>query len=290
MSLLSDYKKPIHVFDKNFEKLRADCAHCFGFCCVALYFAASEGFPVDKEAGRPCPNLGSDFKCVVHDNLDQKGFKGCLAYDCLGAGPKTAQITFSGVAWNEKSQNEKEMFAVYHVLQQLHEMLWYLTEALTLKPAQSLYPQLRILREETEQYSLEQPQVLLSFDIEAQRNKVKELLHEASKLVRAQCKSVERLGQKQKKTLGRGGDFIGADLRKLDLKGADLRGSYFIAADLRGCDFWGADLIGADLRDANLADGDLSECLFLTQRQINAAKGNSKTKLPLHLLTPVSWR
>ncbi len=37
------------IFNKElYEDLIIDCEKCFGFCCIALYFSASEGFPVDK--------------------------------------------------------------------------------------------------------------------------------------------------------------------------------------------------------------------------------------------------
>ncbi len=282
-------KNAVHASDMNLEKLRADCENCFGLCCVALYFSAAEGFPMDKEAGTPCQNLGHDFKCAVHDDLGKKGLKGCMTYDCLGAGPKTAQVSFSGVSWKKDPGNASKMHEVYLILRQFHEMLWYLTEALTLNAAHSIYAELYALREETEQYSFEEPDALLSFDIDAHRRKVNGLLQKASELVRAQCKSNVKAKANQRKTLGRGGDFIGADLRKQDLKGADLRGAYLIAADLRGTDLRGADFIGADLRDAKLQDADLSECIFLTQRQINAAKGNLNTKLPPYLIYPQNW-
>lgn len=43
--------------DMRRHSLRVDCENCFGFCYVALYFSASEGFPADKDAGKPCLNL-----------------------------------------------------------------------------------------------------------------------------------------------------------------------------------------------------------------------------------------
>lgn len=39
------------------RRLEADCSQCFGLCCVALPFARSADFPVDKAAGEPCRNL-----------------------------------------------------------------------------------------------------------------------------------------------------------------------------------------------------------------------------------------
>jgi uncharacterized protein YjbI with pentapeptide repeats len=48
-------------------------------------------------------------------------------------------------------------------------------------------------------------------------------------------------------------------------------------------------MIGADLRDADVRGADLSESLFLTQAQINAAKGDRATKLPPLLERPFYW-
>ncbi len=57
-------------------RLRADCTRCAGLCCVAPAFAASADFAIDKPAGRPCPHLGDDFRCGIHEHLDQRGFHG----------------------------------------------------------------------------------------------------------------------------------------------------------------------------------------------------------------------
>ena len=47
--------------DEPRADLRADCAQCFGLCCVAPAFVASADFAITKPAGRPCPNLAADF-------------------------------------------------------------------------------------------------------------------------------------------------------------------------------------------------------------------------------------
>ncbi|GAA0824814.1 hypothetical protein GCM10008914_29680 [Clostridium tertium] len=41
----------------NYKELQPDCEKCFVLCCVALYFSAMDGFPVNKDAGKPCINL-----------------------------------------------------------------------------------------------------------------------------------------------------------------------------------------------------------------------------------------
>ncbi len=50
-----------------------------------------------------------------------------------------------------------------------------------------------------------------------------------------------------------------------------------------------ADLIGADLRDADLRGADLTGALFLTQSQVNAARGDRATKLPPSVTRPSHW-
>lgn len=82
---------------------------------------------------------------------------------------------------------------------------------------------------------------------------------------------------------------MGIKLRRADLRGANLRGAYLIAADLRGADLRMADFIGADLRDADLSGANLTDTIFLTQVQINAAKGDANTKLPSLLSRPAHW-
>lgn len=88
---------------------------------------------------------------------------------------------------------------------------------------------------------------------------------------------------------GRGVDWIGKNLKGKDLRTTDLRGAYLIATDLRDSDLRGVDFIGADLRDANLSGANLSTSLFLTQMQVNSAKGNAQTLLPAHIQRPSHW-
>lgn len=268
--------------------LYADCQSCFGLCCVALYFSASEGFPIDKEAGKPCLNLQPDFLCCVHKNLKEQGLKGCLTYDCFGAGQKVAQVSYGGQDWQKDPSLAKEMFEVFLIMRQLHELLWYLTEALTLKPAYPIHDTLSSMLKETERLTHLSPDSLLQIDVAAHRAEVNILLLKTSELVRAEA----RLGLKysgRKKSFGRGADLIGVDLRKRDLRGANLRGAYLIAADLRGTDLCGVDFIGADFRDTDIREADLSKSIFLTQAQLNAAKGDSRTKIPAALTRPRHW-
>ncbi|MFE7899347.1 pentapeptide repeat-containing protein [Streptomyces sp. NPDC057424] len=263
-------------------ELRGDCERCFGLCCVALPFAASADFAVDKAAGTPCRNLQDDHRCGIHARLRQKGFSGCTVYDCFGAGQQVSQITFGGQDWRSgPPERARHMFDVFPVVRQLHELLWYLTEALTLPAARPVHAELRKILEKTEELTRGTPEELAGLDVAAHRQEVNVLLLRTSELARA--------GAKGRRKDRRGADLMGARLGGADLRGASLRGAYLIAADLTGADLRGADLIGADLRDADLTDADLTGAFFLTQPQLNAARGSAGTRLPGSVTRPGHW-
>jgi len=115
--------------------LRADCANCAALCCVAPGFSASADFAIDKAPGQPCPHLDAGFRCSIHAQLRPRGFPGCAAYDCFGAGQHVTQSTFGGSDWRRQPGIAAEMFASFAVMRPLHELLWYVTEALALDAA-----------------------------------------------------------------------------------------------------------------------------------------------------------
>ncbi len=269
--------------------LKADCDNCFGLCCVGLYFSATDGFPADKAAGQPCINLRPDFSCDVHSELLVRGLKGCLAFDCLGAGQKVSQVTFAGRDWRQASDVAVNMFEAFVIMRHLYELLWYLTEAMTFEAASPDHGELAAALAETERFTNLSSQALMGLDLANHREKVNALLRQMSELVRAGLSPERKAVPGGQKKLGLGMDLIGKDLRRTNLRGANLRGAYLIAADLRGADLTGADLIGADLRDSDLRGTDLSQSLFLTQVQVNAAKGDARTKLPARLVFPPHW-
>ena len=139
---------------------------------MAPAFSASADFAIDKQAGHPCPNLQPDFGCAIHHELRQTGFPGCAVYDCLGAGQKVAQITFGGRDWRSTPQIAPRMFEVFAVMRQLHELLWLLTEALTLQPARPLHGELRLALEDTEGLTRKSADALVELDVAAHRRAV----------------------------------------------------------------------------------------------------------------------
>ncbi len=256
------------------SRLRADCGRCAGLCCVAPAFTASSEFAIDKPAGTACPNLRHDFRCGIHGQLRERGFPGCTVFDCFGAGQQVTQVTFGGQDWRTTPAVAPRMFAAFAVLRQLHELLWYLTEARRLAEDDELATALA----ETERLTALDADALAAVDLDVHRAAANKLLLRVSERVRAGVGGRAEL---------RGADLTGQHLT--DLPGANLRGARLIGADLRAADLRLADVTGADLRGANLAGADLRTTLFLTQAQLDAARGDASTGLPPTLRRPAHW-
>jgi uncharacterized protein YjbI with pentapeptide repeats len=201
-------------------------------------------------------------------------------YDCFGAGQKVAQVTFGGQDWRSAPETATQMFETFTIMWQLHELLWYLSEALTLPAAQPLRVALSTTLTTTQRLTEGNPDDLINLDVAAHRQDVNTLLITVSELVREGIDGPPD---------HRGADLIGADLRGANFHGASLRGAYLIGADLRGADLRVADLIGADLRATDLRSANLTGSIFLTQSQLDAAKGDATTRIPPALTRPPHW-
>ena len=257
--------------------LRADCSRCAGLCCVAPPFARSTDFAFDKPAGTPCHHLGSDFRCGIHEQLRDRGMPGCTVFDCFGAGQRVVQQTFGGRTWRDEPELARQQFEALGVVHQLHEMLVHLTEALTLEAAAPLHDDVRSAYARTDGLAAGTADELTAVDVPAIRREVGALLQAVSELARPDGRD------------RRGADLVGRDLRGHDLRDAGLRGALLIGADLRGADIRGANLLGADLRGCDVRGTDLSTCLFLTQPQVSAARGDARTRIPAVLTRPPNW-
>ena len=290
-----------HIVDPNPERempilspehrpnlLRADCTECFGLCCVALSFERSADFALTKSAGDPCVNLTSDFACGIHERLRPSGFKGCTVFDCFGAGQKVAQTSYSGVSWRDNPASRQEMFAVFPVMRDLHEMLWYLTEAAELPLPPALSREVSAACHSVAELTELAPAELLRVDAAAQREPIVTLLAQVSEHIRSRMAVPWKRSKKTRDVAPRA-DLMARAFSGDSLRGANLRGAYLIAADLTDADLTLTDLIGADLRDARLHGANLSESLFLTQQQVNSALGDALTSLPSSLERPAHW-
>ncbi len=252
--------------------LTADCSRCFALCCVLLPYSRAAGFGADKPGGVPCLQLADDDRCTIHADLRERGWPGCTVFDCFGAGQHVAQVTYAGTSWREYD-DLGEMAAVLSVLRRVHEMLSHLREVARRTPdpaAQAAWDRLLVVRDLT-------PVELLTLDLDELQDEVGGLLGAASGRVRGRGPDLSRA------------DLAGADLRTRDLRDSSLRGALLIAADLRGAELGRADLLGADLRDADLSGAGLRDVLFLTQPQLDAARGDAGTTVPEHLHRPAHW-
>ncbi len=261
--------------------LVADCERCTGLCCVAPAFSVSADFGFDKPAGRPCRHLLPAFHCDIHARLRSDGMRGCAVYDCFGAGQRVSQVTFAGADWRTTPHLAGQMFEAFAVMRQLHELLWYLTAALAMPTSSALRYEARLARDTIEELTQRDADSLLVLDVDAHRNEANAVLVAISEHMRA--------GVRPAALDRRGADLIGVNLRAADLTGANLRGALLIGADLTAADLTLADVTGADVRDTDFSGANLADGLFLTQTQLEAAKGDLHTRLPVKLSRPRHW-
>jgi hypothetical protein len=254
--------------------LRADCSRCVGLCCVVPAFAKSADFAIGKPSRTPCPNLADDFGCSIHTELRDRGFPGCTVYDCFGAGQHVVQVLFGGRP-TTSPQERRAMGDAFEVVERLNELLWYLADARSRPGIGSLSAEVEGLTEAVERVRRDP----VGADVTALQSRADPLLGEVSTAVRAGLEGEDL----------RGRDLAGQDLRSRDLYAAGLRGSLLIGADLRGLDLGPADVLGADLRGTDVSGADLSEALFLTRFQVNAARGDATTTLPDVVDRPAHW-
>lgn len=111
-------------------QLTDNCSQCAALCCVAYPFDADEDFALLKRADTPCPNLSENcFNCTIHTDLPAKGFGGCVAYQCAGAGQRVTQELFDGETWRDDPDLLEHMTYALRVVRPIHEALLLLQEA-----------------------------------------------------------------------------------------------------------------------------------------------------------------
>ncbi|MEG1478892.1 MAG: pentapeptide repeat-containing protein [Clostridiales bacterium] len=274
MTKIIDLKK----YNDLLTKLKIDCENCSGLCCVALYSMKTDGFPENKKAGKPCKNLMLDFRCAIHPQLVQAKMKGCLGYHCFGAGQMVTGLYYPDTNWRTKPQKADEIFTTFLTAFQLHQMLWYLIQALSAVEDENLIADIEALILKNEQLTKKLPNELLNIEVENYRLKVNEIL----KKVIAKTTNSPISDHENK-------DFLGKNFKGANLDGKDFSMALLIAANFEGCSLIGANFLGADMRDVNIKNTDLTKAMFLTQMQINTAKGNANTKLPPNICRPIFW-
>ena len=143
--ILTNHNDYFHVEeDVNHNSLKADCEKCFGLCCVALPFAASIDFAVNKDGGKPCTNLQSDYKCSIHiEILEEKGIKVVQCLNVSALDKRLLKLRLKELIGGKMLLHPRKMYDAFPVMHQLHEMLWYLNEAILLKATQTIHKELK---------------------------------------------------------------------------------------------------------------------------------------------------
>ncbi|MFV1593398.1 hypothetical protein VWZ88_13140 [Phaeobacter sp. JH20_36] len=132
--------------DIDLPELTADCSRCAALCCVAYPFEEDEDFAILKETDTPCPNLSqSCFSCTIHASLNTRGFGGCIAYSCAGAGQRVSEVLFQGETWRDDPDLLPHMTHALRVLRPIHEALLILREAAGLPLPDALRADLNVL-------------------------------------------------------------------------------------------------------------------------------------------------
>ncbi len=106
--------------------LKADCSACAALCCVIPPFDALQGFGFDKPAETPCQHLCADNRCGIHAALMPRGFEGCVAFDCLGAGQRLTALAvarFGDADWRTRPEVARWLFAAYPRMRDAQEWL-----------------------------------------------------------------------------------------------------------------------------------------------------------------------
>lgn len=266
----------IHQRNEIWNSMQSDCAQCSGLCCTALFFSKMDGFPENKTAGKPCVNLLGDFRCKIHSQLENQKMKGCIGYDCFGAGQQVTQTIYKGQTWRTLPEQSQEIFDVFCTVFRMRQMNYFLTQAMILKGGKPVKDDILLLLEENRYICQSYPEIILSFDIEGYQQRVNIILKQVCSLYRGKKQSIQ--------------DFVGKSFKGKDMRGLDFSGRLLIGADFSNCILKGAIFLGADTRDADFSNTDMRDAVFLTQGQINWAKGNRNTKIPDHLIYPVTWK
>lgn len=276
------------------SEFASDCARCAGLCCTALPFARSREFAADKPAGLACTHLETGprtgFACRIHDRLRVTGWVGCTVFECFGAGQRVTSGIFGGRPWTQEGVDAAAQFATFEVMRVVQEIRYYCR---TLVPHE-FDGELRtdLARLESEAAAMAGGHVELTHaGAQELRGRAAAIFRDASALLRqGRSSSTTSHGTRRHRRVAPGADLVGADLREADLSGCDLRGTLLIGADLGGARLDLTDVLGADVRDADVRGADLRTALFLTQAQVNAARGDDSTTLPAHVGRPGHWQ
>lgn len=96
---------------------------------MALAFDRGDHFDHDKAAGVGCHNLAG-FTCGIHGDLAERGYSGCIAFDCLGAGQRVTELFERD--WRSDPSLTGPMIEAFRMMREVQELRQLLVAAATL--------------------------------------------------------------------------------------------------------------------------------------------------------------
>ncbi|MEG0368068.1 MAG: pentapeptide repeat-containing protein, partial [Coprobacillus sp.] len=205
----------------------------------------------------------------VHDSLHERGLRGCLNFDCLGAGQWLTTLFQEDL----QASREQVLFSLFPEVMQMHQTMWYLLELHNFTLSAEETHQINHLLSTVQ--AIASIKQLTAFDVQAFQSDANELI---KKIIFRNISANDNHHQ-----------YMGHDFKGRSLSNYDLHMKVAIGADFRNCSLENTIFLGTDVRDADFTGCDLTKALFLTQAQVNSMKGNDQTILPTHLHRPETW-
>lgn len=141
--------------------------------------------------------------------LEEKVIKVVQYLNVLALDRKFLRLHLTGLIGGKILSMREKMYDAFPVMHQLHEMLWYLNEAILLKATQPIHKDLKEAIEETERLSNLSPDELMKINVPLHRAEVNVLLLETSELVWKEMNATRK-----KRIIHRGADLMGANLKR----------------------------------------------------------------------------
>lgn len=85
----------------NPSEYRPRCETCAALCCMAPDFVPGARFPEEKPARTPCRHLEGR-ACGIYRAREERGYHGCIAFTCYGAGQAVTNDLFGGRDWADE--------------------------------------------------------------------------------------------------------------------------------------------------------------------------------------------
>jgi hypothetical protein len=90
---------------------------------VVPAFYAVQGFGFDKPPHTACRHLTPENRCEIHATLADRGFPGCVSFDCYGAGQRVTQ-ELNGMSWRTSDASTVQtLFSTYSSCVPLHRLM-----------------------------------------------------------------------------------------------------------------------------------------------------------------------